>query len=240
MAEQAFQEAALAKAPRKAAARWSELARSTEKELGPMARGLIVRVGETMRTHVVAGSLAAVLLTASPASAAGLLKLDQGTLQLGGDVGFTSMVDVTNGNTNTGFVFSFSPTAGYFVVEDFELLLGLGLTIPFGDYYSRGFGFVVNPKRFAMEIGARYHFNLATRLTAYAGIELGIGYTWYESTLVRNTTDLSVSIPGGVLVALVENVALDVGLRINFTRHFDADTTRLTFPIGYFGVRAYF
>jgi opacity protein-like surface antigen len=185
--------------------------------------------------------VAALVLLAAPAHAEeGTLKLTAGTFQLGGDVGLTSIVDSTAGQTNAGFVFSFSPSAGYFVVDNLELLLALQLTIPFGDYYSGGYNFLLFPKRFGAEVGARYHFNLAPRVTAYAGLQVGVGYTWYENAFVRNSTDLSVTLPAGVLIAVHENVAIDAGLRLILNRFFDADVWRFTVPVGYLGVEAYF
>ena len=193
-----------------------------------------------MRTSVLVLAVAALLLSATPARAEATLKLTSGTVQLGGAVGFTTLVDSAQGQTNTGFIFTLSPSAGYFVADNLELVAAIDLSIPFGDYYSNSFNFYFYPKRFAGELGARYHFALVSQVTGYAGLQVGFGYTWYENSMVRNSGDFTLTVPAGALVALNEHVALDVGLRLILSHNFEVDGWRFTVPLGYLGVQAFF
>ncbi|MGC4120260.1 MAG: outer membrane beta-barrel protein [Myxococcales bacterium] len=190
-----------------------------------------------MRTSTVAWVIASLILTASPAWAeGGMLKLSEGTLQLGGDLAFTTQVRIPEaGSTTTGFVFSFTPSAGYFVADNFELLAGLQFTIPFGDLYE------TSSKAFGFQVGGRYHANLARRVSLYGGLSFGVGYTWLEYRYVgMDDTELMVSLQGGLLVALSEAVAVNAGVRFTIDHYFDAGVTYLTFPVGVLGVEAFF
>lgn len=208
------------------------------------------RDGESMRTSSVVGlaAVVAVALGAAPAwaegeassasaGAQGMLQLSSGTVQLAGDFSFTSIAAVPErGGTQSGFVFSFTPSGGYFVADGFELLAGLRFTVPFGDLYdnaARAFGF---------SVGARYHVGLAERVAFYGGLNLGVAYSWAEYPFVGNVDDtgLAVSLDGGVLVALSPHVALNAGLRFVVDHAFDAKITYLSFPVGLLGVEAFF
>lgn len=171
------------------------------------------------------------------AGAGGMLQLSSGTVQLAGDFSFTSIAAVPErGGTQSGFVFSFTPSGGYFVADNFELLAGLRLTMPFGDLYEN------SAKAFGFSVGGRYHVGLAERVAFYGGLNLGVAYAWAEYPFVGNVddTDLAVSLDGGVLVALSPHVALNAGLRFAVDHSFDAKITYLSFPVGLLGVEAYF
>lgn len=184
--------------------------------------------------------VAVVCLLAGPGSALGEeptpspvregLLLESGTLELGGAMTFRSSVALITGQT--GFEFSLSPRVGYFVVDRLELELALGLSVGFGDGYTSPLVW------FTPSLGARYHFELGSRLSLYVGLEVGLSSSeWAGSFSVHGVL---FSVPVGLLVALNHRVALDLGVQP--TLEVDPDTGYLVFTasVGYLGVRAFF
>lgn len=203
-----------------------------------------------MRTSsvlVVAGVLCTALFTSGDAWAQkgrgeGGLQLRSGTKQLGGVLSFTTSTGIPlegSGQTTTSYQLNLAPTFGIFAARNFELQVGLNYSMSFGDnaeYTSKLLGF---------DIGGRYCID-AYLFFVYLGLNFGLDLVFPpESTSGVSQTNILFSwgVPIGLLLPFNRWVALDVGLRINFSKNItDGAPNRLSVavPVGYMGVQAFF
>lgn len=166
------------------------------------------------RTLAIAiGALALSTTTA----AAGELDLSKGMKELGG----SATLDLFTGGGNTQVGLFIQPQGGYFIIDNLELLLAASFQV-IGDATGVGFG-----------VGAHYYIP-AGSMPAYVGGTLNYGSV---SAFGLGNDQVSVSLQGGILPALADNIALDLGLRANV---YFGDPAVLHIPAGYLGVRAYF
>ncbi len=179
------------------------------------------------------------------ASGEGLL-LTQHTMQFGGMIGIS--IDVYSGTvleyndqgepvgsekqTMGGGTFTFAPQAGYFVIDNLEILAELGFDIPFGEA-NEGVD-----KSIFFNAGARYIFDFSF-LCVYAGGLFGMNFGINDDNTMPS---ILLSIPAGVLVPFNRHVALDAGMRIIFDIGVgdNSDNFWMHIPIGYFGVEGFF
>lgn len=172
------------------------------------------------------------------------LKTTPGTLMLSGQLSFSTDVTVSKGSasidskTKTGNYLTVAPGLGVFVAPHFALETSFDFGIGFGDTHNssdwRGsfaFGFGIYPN--LGSFGALYVRALA-------------GPTFVVGENVPTQKYLDFSIPVGLLIAVHEHVAIDIGLRFNasyrFSQNSDAPSTTafdLNVPVGYFGVKAF-
>jgi len=128
-----------------------------------------------------------------------LCAFDQGTINPGGSISYTS--SKSNSDADAYSLLSISPQVGYFFMPNLsgDVLLSLGNSKQ-GDYKSSSF---------ALGLGARYFFNnfyggLGLMMVSYSN-DNGFG----ESKLTGNYLNLK----GGYLVPVAENVFVDLGLK---------------------------
>ena len=178
--------------------------------------------------------LLAVLLVLSvvPAASAADLNLKGGTMQLGGNVAFmVDMVMPEEGDSVTGYQLNLSPSVGYFLMDNLELIGELGISMGFGDLYEK------SAKGLSLGVGAKYFMPMGS-MSVYFGLTLGMGFFIPDEG--DTTKMLGIAVPIGILYALNEWVAIDLGLRIQYNMGLDKQGSTLNLPIGYFGVQAFF
>ena len=176
---------------------------------------------------------ASVLAVTIPlAAAAAELQTTSGTMQLGGSVSLTPNVLMPEqGSNSTSFSFTFAPNVGYFVIDNLELTGGVGAVVFFGDNTDN------LPKLVGFDLGARYLLPLGS-LAPYFGLSLGMGFTIPSQGDTFKT--FRINAPLGLLFALNQHVAIDVGLRVRFSIGLDDQGNQLLLPIGYLGLQAFF
>lgn len=157
------------------------------------------------------------LLLGIPSAHAAELDLSQGMKELGGTV--TLDVYSLAGETLLGL--DLSPAVGYFVADNVEVILALHV------------GFIGDVMSFAGSAGLNYYLQ-TDAFPLYLGGDLGYG-RFSEFGFAAETGLLRLAV--GAVPALADNIALDVGLRLNI---FLGEGGGLHVPIGYMGVRAYF
>ena len=163
------------------------------------------------------------------------LDLSAGTMQLGGNVSFRGEVVAPDGGDNvTGYELSFSPNFGIFVVEGLELLVRVTAQASFGDLNEN------DSNLYGFDGGVRYHFP-TTAVVPYVGVELGYSVLVPKGGSSLDDLDIfNLSIPAGILIALNESVAVDVGVRFNYQELLDGSGSIINVPVGYLGVQAFF
>lgn len=184
----------------------------------------------------------------------GRLLVTPRTMNFGGRIGLTfdtriaKNVEVIDPNdptvtlianeTSGGGSFTFAPEFGVFVIPQLELLIGLGVNLPFGtSTYDEDFigGETYRnhaQKELFFDLGLRYLFDL-DKLYLYLGFRGGLKYDSLYSVLL--------SLPFGILVPFNIHVALDVGLRFNVDIGVgNNDITWIHIPVAYFGVQGFF
>jgi hypothetical protein len=182
-------------------------------------------------------AILSVLLLCSPASAQ-KLSLSPGTMQLGGAALF-SMDSHTPGSTTgaevssvSGFQLNVLPRFGIFVADNLELLVSGRVGTGFGDLYED------SPTTYGFDAGAAFYFATGG-LAPYIGATVGLGFLAPNEG--DTVTELNFLFPAGVLIALNEWVALDMGLRIIYSKSLEeGGGSVLSVPIGYLGVQAFF
>lgn len=162
-------------------------------------------------TIALAGALAT-----SPAWA-GEIDTSQGMKELGGAA--TIDIFAMGGTTQVGF--GINPRIGYFVIDNLEVLAGIGI-----NYIADAFGFGFN-------VGAHYFIPLES-FPLYLGGTVGYGRTAFMGFGEDNGV---LSIQGGVLPPLADNIGLDLGLRVDL---YLGNNGGVHVPLGYFGVRSFF
>jgi len=164
----------------------------------------------------------------------GPLLLTKHTMQLGGEIAITPSVIASNGFHDGGGTFTFSPTAGYFVIDHLEILFAMNLYIPFG-YLG------TEPVGFGLAAGARYIFDFSV-VCLYVGGMIGTSIEVPDNPRAAIENYFNISLPVGVLIPFNRHVALNAGAKFNFDIHVGdgTDPSVFSFPIGYFGVEGFF
>jgi len=168
----------------------------------------------------------------APAAPQGL-QLTSGTMQLGGRLALSyEHVDDGHGYVN-GAMLDISPAFGYFVADNFELLIGLLVAKGFGEIFE---GY---PADAGATIGIAYYFAFGEASAFYIGAQVGMQFTIPEE---GDTYKWFVAaVPIGVLIGLNSHVAIDIGLRPQFMAGLDEPKIKqISAPIGYLGVQAFF
>jgi hypothetical protein len=163
-------------------------------------------------------------------------------LELGGQIGVTSGVNVPHNNppadTDGGGVFFFSPRVGYFVIDQLELVTEFDFQVGFGvrnpsdlpvDGANVGFG-----------AGMQYIFDFHVICLYLGGL---VGASFYVPYGAGPTVPyFRVRIPVGIMFPFNHHVALNAGLETQIDVHLGDDPgyTTIYFPIGYFGIRGFF
>lgn len=162
------------------------------------------------------------VLLASVGAWAGDLDFGEGTWELGGRA--TANVVLDDGNSN--LFLDLSPTVGYFVSNNIELLGGVSL---FVDDNQVGAGFFAGVDAFLADDG----------VAPYLGATVGYGSQSYQFGLFQVGGDvITISGRGGIVVPLNKRVGLDLGARVNF--NIADNDTWIHIPLGYIGIRAFF
>lgn len=164
------------------------------------------------------------------------LSLKQGTMTLGGTAAFTFMDAIPDqGDSQTGWLLTISPSAGYFLIDNLMLEGAVGLTMYGGDMFD---AIQNKTKTISFDVGARYFIPMGS-LAFYAGAKLGMAFNIPEEG--DTTKALAISVPAGVLWALNSHVAIDLGLRFTYNMSLeDGGSDAIVMPIGYFGLQAFF
>jgi hypothetical protein len=179
------------------------------------------------------------------------LMLSKGTMQVGGMIGIeisAHKFDTVNADgdsvsdTAGGGIFTFSPDAGYFIINNLELVGGIGFSIPFGGAYD------FYPKNIFFDVGARYFFGLSQLLSLYVGGSFGMNINIMEftdddgNTTKTTLPSILLTVPAGLLIALNRHIALDVGTKFIFDIGVGDNSGDfwLHIPIAYFGIQGFF
>ena len=177
--------------------------------------------------------VALAMLVLIPTANAGEMKLDKGTMQVGGSI--TLDIDVVKpdeGDSVTGAQLGVNPTFGYFLINNLELLVSANFGTGFGDLYEH------SAKDLGFGAGIKY-FHRFGRVFGYAGAMIGMGFAIPEEG--DTTKALAIGIPVGILWPLNMRVALDFGTTIGINKSLeDGGGTVINIPIGYLGVQAFF
>jgi hypothetical protein len=178
--------------------------------------------------------------TAAPA--AGLM-IKAGDMEVGGAVD----VNLAAGSNNyqNALRLRVAPKFGYFVFDGLELYAGFG--------YAQHFlsGGDLMPKSADFAFGIAYVLDLNAAIYPYLGYTVGFDFTFYdESTNVSNSYFLTMGVPLGVLIALSDSLALNVGVHVNFflrvrSNAMNANVNNFDFhhvemPMGYIGIQGFF
>lgn len=172
----------------------------------------------------------------------GPLLLTQHTMQLGGDIAIIPRVTVTDAGSDGGGIFTFSPYMGYFVIDNLEVMLALGIWVPFGGAQGPWGGALENyPFRFSILGGARYVFDFRV-VCLYVGGLIGTSFDVPDNPNAPVANWFNISVPVGLLIPFNPHVALKVGASFDFYVHLgdDNNATVFEFPVGYFGVEGFF
>ena len=164
----------------------------------------------------------------------GGLKLDKGTMQLGGVAGVEVRSWIVEGEEEyTSALLELAPQFGYFVADHFELLGRLRYAHQlaeeewFAEYGDSALGFDFGVQYFAGD-GPCFYFG------AQLGMELwelsDDPYKWF-----------TVTVPMGALIPLNPHLAVDLGSR--FTARIsleDEEVALLDVPMGFLGLQGFF
>ncbi|MDJ0765488.1 MAG: hypothetical protein QNJ97_21080 [Myxococcota bacterium] len=172
------------------------------------------------------------------------LMLGKGTMQAGGTIALQIDAvkydddDIEGGG---GGVFTFAPMAGYFIMDNLELIADIGFSVNFGDAYP------FEEKNFFFDIGAKYFLMQFGAFHLYAGLLWGMDFLIYDfdddgTTISQKINTMVISVPVGLLFALNQHVAIDLGTRFNFGFGLGDNPVAFAFsmPIGYLGVQGFF
>lgn len=158
------------------------------------------------------------------AALAGPFDIKRGTMELGGRA--TANIVMSGGITD--LYLDLSPTVGYFVGRDTELIGGLSMLINEG---SVDVGF----------FGGLDYFLKAESVRPYVGGTLGYSTGAFGPSPFDAPFGDVVTLSGrlGLLLPLNRKVGVDLGTRLNVNIA-DGGGTWVTIPLGYLGVRAFF
>jgi hypothetical protein len=185
-----------------------------------------------------AAAVAALLLVVGEANAGrgSSLLTRQGVLTLDGQLSFDiNHVNPDGGNSESGVQLNISPSFGGFVANNFLLQGGLAIQSGFGDLYDG------EPTEVSFGFGFDYLFNFGSIVVPHVGFMLGPAFEVPDQDNAETTTSIVLSIPAGILIALNEHVALDLGTRLDLSIGVSGDkATIINLPIGFLGVRSFF
>ena len=158
----------------------------------------------------------------SVAASAGSIDIGEGTWELGGRA--TANIILNDGDSD--LYLDLSPTFGYFVSDNIELLAGVSLLVTDN---SLGAGFFAGIDAFLGNDG----------VAPYLGATIGYGTQNYQYGFFQYGADVvTVSGRGGLVVPLNRKVGLDLGARVNV--NIEDEETWIHIPLGYVGIRAFF
>lgn len=184
-----------------------------------------------MQRIMLAGLIVGMLTPA--ALARDELRLSAGTMRLGGAAALSfDMAIPERGDNTIGLALNIIPSAGYFIIDNLELVAEFGFWMGLADLYQNsdrliGFGF-----------GAKYHAPVGN-LVPYAGLAVSLAFSLPVES--GNQTALSLNVPLGLLVPLNTRIALDLGLRIVYTNTLRGPgVSTMQIPVGYLGVQGFF
>ena len=172
-------------------------------------------------------------MTPAPAAAvkgaSGGVTTTKGTMTVGGRVVFV----LDNDGNNTGMQLDIAPSFGYFLMDNLIVRGDAHARLLFGDRYDGA------PKNFGFGAGAEYFFMSMGAMKFYGGVHVGL------DILSPKQGDallmLPISVPVGVLFALNEWVALDLGLKFTFNLGLsDGLSNSWELPIGALGAQFFF
>jgi hypothetical protein len=175
-----------------------------------------------------------------PGAAAETLDVSAGTMQLGGSLTFNTRTDIDTDSDDdkaTMYILSVQPTFSAFVAKGLELGGGLGATAYFGDntdYYNTQVNLFVL---------VRYVISTGSIVSPYVGGQLGIGFNIPDDDAGDNSYAIHAAFPAGILLALNQHVALNIGLAVEVDAWIAGDWKDLvtvSIPVGYMGVEAFF
>lgn len=169
------------------------------------------------------------LLTSESAQA----QLQKGNLLLGGNVGNINFGSINSSTEH--FSMSFSPKAGYFIIDN----LAIGLANPW--YASWGGDY--NTRSGALSIFGRYYFNDAKTIVLnkarfFVGIETGFGsnrtkYKAIPNSYITKSNYGMFDVEAGFAYFLTSNVALEAALKLENTFYSSASNTALGIRLGF-------
>ncbi len=179
--------------------------------------------------------VAIAMMIMAPAADAAEMKLSKGTMQVGGTVTLDIeivMPDSDELDNVTGAHLGVSPSFGYFIMDNLELLVAANFGMGFGDLYDGA------AKDLGFGAGLKYFHRLGP-VFGYAGVTVGMDFVLPDEG--DTTKALAIGVPIGVLWPLNMRVALDLGTVVSFTKSLeDGGSSFLNVPIGYLGVQAFF
>lgn len=164
------------------------------------------------------------MATFAVASITGFSQTSKGTWLLGGGAGFSSS---KTGDAKASTV-SFSPNAGYFVMDNFAA--GLSLSVTSGKTNSGAAG-EADSKESISSFGpfVRYYFPLAGTTKIFANAGVGFGSTKYDDLATMSSTTWALS--AGPAFFLNKNTALEVAISYGSTKVKDFTESTNTFGI---------
>jgi hypothetical protein len=132
-----------------------------------------------------------------------------------------------------GFDINVEPSASYLVINNLEISLAAHVRGPLAvnDPSYRN----TNPINWGFALGARYYFDLGKSLFPYVGLLAGFNM----ADDVAESLELDLGGSGGLLVALTDALALDVGLQARATVSSDTFLKAQIIP-AVLGIRYYF
>jgi hypothetical protein len=161
------------------------------------------------------------------------LLLSKGTMQVGGEIAFTHVSAFgDSGGTSSAFAFVLSPTVGYFILDNVELLgqFSFGMA---GDYDGN-----IPQKLVSFALGVRDVLDAGWVVNPFFGVLLGMSFSIPDQEDTTKSLDLQV--PFGVLIPLNQHVAINLGIKFQYSRNLDTSVNVIQLPIGYFGVEGFF
>jgi Outer membrane protein beta-barrel domain len=173
------------------------------------------------------------------------LNIKPGKILVGGNICFNYTRTSDEQNSNEGFITKITPEGGYFLTENLAIIGGFLIAIPTGDLFE------TNAKMFGIGGGLRFYHRI-NKFHFYGGLEFGylsVGKPEKENTLKidlstfdesnNDQTATIVSAPFGMLIALSETFALDIGIRIIYIIDSN-DFEIIDLSFGYLGIQAFF
>lgn len=193
-----------------------------------------------MKRLLLAGLIVVML---SPAALAEDLQLTSGTMTLGGVASFSIDMNMPDeGDSETGFTLGLIPQAGYFVIDNLEVVGRINLAMFFGDLYETEVGGETYglPKYIGFDLGAKYYIPMGS-MVPYAGLMVGMTFMIPDQDDADTEKRFDLTVPLGVLMPLNAHVALDLGLMVVYKMSLeDGGGSTLNVPIGYLGVQGFF